>query len=121
MRQARILICVIAVSAIGISAQTAKAPSKKALEHFAEGQRHESQGQGRQAIEEYTAAIRISSDYYAAFYRRGKLYLDLGEKKNAILDLNAAIQLQPDDSQALLLRANIYRAMGQPSGAIGDL
>src|ERR1700674_1949565 len=114
-RQARILGCLLALCAIAPSADT---PSKQALKHFSDGEKHETQGQRQQAIDDYTAAIQLSPDYAAAIYHRAKLYLDLGDKKKALPDLNAAIRLMPKDPQPLLLRANLYRAMGQPAGAI---
>src|ERR1700741_29119 len=110
MWQARILGCLIGLCALGISAETA--PSKQALKRFSDGQRHESQGQRQQAIDDYTAAIQLSPDYAVAIFRRAKLYLDSGDQKKALLDLNAAIHLLPNDPQPLLLRANIHHAMG---------
>src|ERR1700730_5322640 len=118
LRLARILGCLTGLCAIALSAETA--PSKQALKHFSDGQRHESQGQSQQAIEDYTASIQISSEYGAAIYHRGKLYVDLGDKKKALLDLTAAIRLMPSDPQPLVLRANLYHAMGQPKDAMLD-
>src|SRR5580704_17009792 len=101
MRQARILGCLIALGVIGISAETAKSPSKQALKRFSDGERHESQGHREQAIDDYTAAIQLSPDYAAAIYHRAKLYLDLGDRKKALPDLNTAVRLTSSDPQPL--------------------
>src|SRR6266567_481158 len=120
MRLVRILACLLALGATDLPGQDASPPSKEAQKRFADGQRRENQGQPEQAIEDYTAAIRLASGYAAALTHRGKLYFDLGEKQKALQDLNSAIRLQPGDPQALSLRGNIYRALGQLSEAAGD-
>src|ERR1700682_3357543 len=115
LQQARILGCLIALCAIAPCADTAQSPSKQALKRFADGERHESQGQRQQAIDDYSEAIQLSPDYAAAIYHRAKLYLDLGDKKKALPDLNAAIRLMPKDTKPLVLHPNLYRPIVQPS------
>ena len=45
------------------------------------------------AIEDYTKAISLKSDYSEAFYNRGLVYLMIFQQSNACRDLKQSLQL----------------------------
>ncbi len=49
----------------------------------------------RQAIADFTAAIRIQPDLVAAYYWRGRVYKELGNEKEAAKDFAEADKLRP--------------------------
>ncbi len=54
---------------------------------------YEQMGEKLKAIEEYTKAIKIDSEYAEAYSSRGILYTELGSKKAAVEDLRSAAKL----------------------------
>lgn len=48
-----------------------------------------------QAVNYYSKAIAIKSDYTDAYYWRGNSYFNMGRKSEALLDVNKAISLDP--------------------------
>src|SRR5579872_521047 len=80
----------------GFGQSTETGGAQKSRDLVAEGQRQESVGNRQKAMEAYTAAIAHDPNYGAAFYRRGKLHLDLGEQQQALGDCKQALALQLD-------------------------
>jgi tetratricopeptide (TPR) repeat protein len=52
------------------------------------------------AIEDYTKAISLDSNYVRAYFNRGNSYMHLGNYASAILDFNKAISLEPGFTEA---------------------
>ena len=62
----------------------------------------------REAIDDYTEAIRLDPDYnphyFSAYYNRGFAYYRLEEYEEAIDDYTQAIRLNPDYTDAYYIR-----------------
>ncbi|WP_299490604.1 tetratricopeptide repeat protein [Acaryochloris sp. IP29b_bin.137] len=66
---------------------------KSAKSIFLRGTSYEKIGDYTQAIEDYTATLRLDATNAAAYHHRGKLYKEIGQGKAAIDDLRQAAQL----------------------------
>jgi tetratricopeptide (TPR) repeat protein len=72
------------------------------------------------AIEAFTSAITLSSNYYRAYVGRGAAYNEKGLHDMAIEDYTKAIALNPNKATAYNNRGLIYYKKGQYDKAIGD-
>lgn len=66
---------------------------KSAKSIFLRGTSYEKIGDYTQAIDDYTATLRLDATNAAAYHNRGKLYKEIGQVKAAIDDLRQAAQL----------------------------
>ena len=80
--------------------------------YFAAGDAFFRQGQMREALAEYSAAIELSPADSAAYFERGRTFRILGEYKRAIADFNRVIALDPEDSGAYFYRGLAYARLG---------
>jgi tetratricopeptide (TPR) repeat protein len=67
----------------------------------------------RAAIAAFTEAIRLDSNYAAAYARRGRAYTDLEDYQKALADINHALRLDPNLVFGYVGRARTYLAMGE--------
>jgi Flp pilus assembly protein TadD len=74
----------------------------------------------KDAIDDYTEAIRAKPDYADAYTNRGWSYLQLGLYEKAIMDVSEAIRLKPDDPEAYFNRGDAYFDLKQYENAISD-
>lgn len=76
------------------------------------------------AIADFSAALRLKSDWYL-YYNRASAYSDQGDEKAAIADLSKALKTVPKSSvgliDCLLARAHSYFNENQPDLAMSDL
>ena len=68
--------------------------------HFHEAVAFEKDGDVENAIAEYKTAIKEYSDYAAAHYNLGRLYLDRKGYKDAIAEFKEMVRLKPNDADA---------------------
>ena len=85
------------------------------------GNAYYDEGNYDQAIEDYTAALRIKPDYYRAQSNRGYMYYSKGDYDSAIEDYTVALRIKPDDVLSLYWRGNAYYYKGNYDRAIKDL
>jgi tetratricopeptide (TPR) repeat protein len=91
-----------------------------AVDFFNRGNMYYGKGRIDQAIDNYTAALKIKPDYLAALNNRGNAYDDKGEYDKAIVDYTAALAVKPDFPEALYNRGNAYAGKGEYEAAIED-
>lgn len=77
-------------------------------------------GQFKQAIADYTEAIRLDPRSAPAYRNRGRDLLVAGKVKQAIADFSSAIQLEPNDHQAFCDRATAYNRIARHQAALSD-
>lgn len=66
-------------------------------------------GNNKNAIEDYSKAIRLKPDFSLAYYNRGCVYIkDPGQYQKAIEDFKKAIKLKPDYTEAYNNLGGIY-------------
>lgn len=74
----------------------------------------------KNAIKDYTEAIRSKPDYAIAYGNRGWSYLRLGLDEKAIMDLSEAIRLKSDNPDFYFNRGDAYSYLNQYENAISD-
>jgi tetratricopeptide (TPR) repeat protein len=77
-------------------------------------------GNYKDAISDYTDAIRIDSDFSDAYYNRALMYTRLGHYEDAISDYTDAIRIDSDYTDAYCNRGYIYDELGNYEDAISD-
>ncbi len=78
------------------------------------------QGNYGQAIDDFTAAIRLSESNPWTYLNRGEAHFRSGNFEKTINDVNAAIALKANFIEAYLLRSDARRRLGDEEGAIAD-
>jgi tetratricopeptide (TPR) repeat protein len=74
----------------------------------------------KEAIEDFTQAIEINSQYADAYLLRGCTRLEIDDYQGAIADYTQTIQLLPDDADIYFLRGKAYIALDDDKSAIAD-
>ncbi|MFZ5452163.1 MAG: tetratricopeptide repeat protein [Thermodesulfobacteriota bacterium] len=95
-------------------------PTKTAMDYFKSGSIHLGGGNLEQALADFTEAIRLKPNFWAAYLNRGTALRRKGEFDQAIADYNQAIQMKPDLYDAYTLRGICYGKKGQYQEAIAD-
>ena len=72
------------------------------------------------AIQHFTEAIKLKSDYEAAYTNRGVAYVGKGDFAAALEDFNIVIDLNPADADAYVNRGIAYDGKGDVAAALGD-
>lgn len=88
--------------------------------HCRRGLEHLRKREYDQAIEDFTLAIQLKSDFVDAYHYRAIAYHQKGELERAILDYTVVIQLKPDDVDAYYNRGNAHFRKKEYDEAIED-
>jgi Tfp pilus assembly protein PilF len=95
-------------------------PSDK-LVLLARGSAHLKSGKTENAIDDFSRAIDVDSDYAKAYHLRGLAREAAGEDEDALKDLNKAIDIDPEYGAAYFSRATLLTKMGQEDSATEDM
>jgi tetratricopeptide (TPR) repeat protein len=85
-----------------------------------QGDYHRSEGKNKEAIEDYTKAIEINSNYVAAYNCRGIAYYNQKKYTEAIVDYTKAIEIDADYKHAYFNRGLAYSGQKKYKEAIED-
>ena len=77
-------------------------------------------GDWQKAIDDYTDAIRLNSQYGQAFNNRAWTRFKARRGGRALADANKAVRLLPRKAYAWDTRAHVYEALGNRNAAIND-
>jgi Flp pilus assembly protein TadD len=88
--------------------------------YFQKGLYEDNAKKYKDAIGDFTEAIRAKPDYGDAYADRGWSYDKLGLYEKAIMDVSEAIRLKPDNSEYYLIRGDAYFDLKQYENAISD-
>lgn len=78
-------------------------------------------GRYKQAIEDYTNALKLDSNNVETFIRRGQAWYSLCKNENAVKDFKAAIKLDRGNDQALYELAKTRFDLGEDRLALRDI
>jgi tetratricopeptide (TPR) repeat protein len=95
-------------------------PNLIAAAIFDAGETHRGKGEYDLAIQKFTEAIRLNSNYAEAYYRRGDAYNRKDDRVRAIADYTEAIRLDPKYALAYNGRGIAYRLNEDYDRAIAD-
>ena len=99
-------------------------PARDANELFRRGNDLRQRGNYRQAIEEYSDAIRLDAKFVNAYINRGLSYHRIGDRDRAFDDYSTAIRLDSSSKDAsipYLNRAIVWRERGNGERAFEDI
>jgi len=113
-RDAAIRYCTAAINSGKLSTENL------AIMYYNRGIRYQDQVEYDRAIQDYTEAVRLSTNYAKAFHNRGTAYSLKGEYDQAIQDYNEAIRLDSSFADAFNNRGNAYLHKGDYDRAIQD-
>lgn len=74
----------------------------------------------KDAIADFTEAIRFNPTYAASYYYRGFSHANLKENREAIADYTQVLQLTPSYAKAFFQRGLVYSSLEQKQEAIAD-
>ncbi len=95
-------------------------PQLSASEYYERGNQALQRDEYQPAINDYTRAIALQSDYADAYNNRGFAYDEIGEYQAAIKDYDKAIELKPDDAEVHNNKGVAYGNIGEYQAAIRD-
>ena len=90
------------------------------IELFNQGVNKYQAGDCLAAIQLWTRAIQIKSDYYEAYVLRGAALRNLGRYEEAVADCTQAIEINPDGYHAYSNRGAFLNELGRNEEAISD-
>lgn len=91
-----------------------------AWDYIRRGNRADDEGHPREAIAEYTNAIKLNPNHAIAYNNRGFVYNSLKQYENAIDDFTKAIELNPNYDTAYSNRGVTYKNLKQYENAINN-
>lgn len=97
-----------------------RSPEKSSQIFYRKGTTKYDLGSPREAIDEYTKAIKLKPDFAEAFYRRGVAKANLGNAGGALEDYDKAIELNATLAEAYVGRASAKYMLGNIEGALLD-
>jgi hypothetical protein len=103
-----------------LSAETSDDFLESAVEHTDRGDAYYAKGDYDRAIADYTQAVALDPNYFAAYFQRARSYERAGDFDRAIADYAEAIRLSPLDVSPVINRGIIYKRKGEYDLAIAD-
>lgn len=82
-------------------------PNVRKQKYFESGQRYFDSGKYREAMIEFSNAVKIDPSYARAHYRLAETYLRLQQSDRASSELALVVELQPDNFQARMEMTNL--------------
>jgi tetratricopeptide (TPR) repeat protein len=93
---------------------------KQAVDYFQSGYELHNQGKFKEAIEDYTKAIKLDPKYVDAYFNRGLAWFKIGSFDNAITDYTESIRLDSGAPDAYCNRGFAWHEKGEYDKAIDD-
>lgn len=85
---------------------------------YSQGKRHELNGAYHAAINAYSKAISLRSNYGQAYFKRGAVYAAVGQYEQALADYDSVLSLSNHFTMAYYAKGRIYELLGQRHNAI---
>ena len=92
-------------------------PNKEKQKYLESGKRYENDGKYREAVIQFSNALRIDKNFAPAHYELSKTYLQLGSVVAGYQELQRTVHLNPSNVQARLDLGDILLAGGVPQRA----
>jgi tetratricopeptide (TPR) repeat protein len=96
-------------------------PDPEAVKLVEEAFSFSRQGEDEKAIETYTKAIEVDSNYGQPYFNRGSIYADHRELEKALADFSKGLELDPTNPLGYSNRAQVYIELEKPDEALKDI
>ncbi len=118
LRTARHIAALLAISSACFVISGCKHdPNKQKQKYLESGKRYENEGKLREAVIQFSNALRVDKNFAPAHYELAKTYLQLGSVVAGYQELQRTVHLSPSNLQARLDLGNILLAGGVPDRA----
>jgi tetratricopeptide (TPR) repeat protein len=117
MKQHKLLGLVLLSTVAALSTGCHTDPNVRKVKYLASGDRYSAEGKYREAVIQYSNALKADKNFAKAHYALGKVYVHLGAYDAASRELYRTIQLQPDNAQARVDLGNLLVAGGRTDAA----
>ncbi len=94
--------------------------AERTLKLYDDAVRLAESGRHKQAVEKFSAAIRLSPNTGKLFHHRGSSFAEMGGFEAAVFDYDTAVRLTPTYPDTYLDRGNARHSMGEPEKALKD-
>lgn len=81
-----------------------KYPEVSSYSYFARGNAFMESDRKKEALSDFTTAIRLNPKHELAYYNRGNIYFDIGNYSAAITDYSSALKINPQNINSLINR-----------------
>jgi tetratricopeptide (TPR) repeat protein len=115
-----IILFFFSILSDNISAQSERAPSENAKQFYNDGQKDYKFLRYKEAIENYTKAIELDTNYINAYIQRGFCKGMIKDFKGAIDDYSKALVIDPHHKWAYISRGSAKNKTEDYQGAIED-
>lgn len=88
--------------------------------YYNRGNLHDSLGEYREAIADFTRAIELVPEMTAAWNNRGNARVELADYTGALADFEEVIRLNPERENAYTNRGYVREVLGDTEGALAD-
>ncbi len=88
-------------------------PNVRKQKYMESGQRYSAQGKNKEAIIQFSNALKIDKNFADAYYARAQAFLHIGALSGAYTDLQHTVYLQPTNYKARLDLGNMLLAGGK--------
>jgi lipoprotein NlpI len=88
---------------------------------YQRGAGHAAKGDYKEAVRDFTQALKFAPNSSDALYNRGGAYSKLGQWDDALADFNALLKIVPNDPNTYYARAWVQAQRGEDKAAIADL
>ena len=85
-------------------------PNVRKHKYLESGQRYSAQGKDREAVIQFSNALKIDRNFADAHYALAETYLHMGVLNGAFIELKRTVDLQPANSKARIELGDIYLA-----------
>lgn len=86
--------------------------------YYEEGRAHQRAGVVERALQSFTWALQLDSDFAPAYIARGGIRLARGDLREALSDADAALKIEPSNADACALRGEALRLLERPWSAM---
>jgi tetratricopeptide (TPR) repeat protein len=117
MKQHKLLGIVLLSTIAALSTGCQTDPNVRKVKYLASGDRYKAEGKYREAVIQYSNALKADKNFAKAHYALGSVYAHLGSYDAASRELVRTIQLQPDNVQARIDLGNLLMAQGATDAA----
>ena len=110
----------ILIAALWLGPVAATQENPAAQEPFEQGVTALTQGHPGQAVEKFTAALKVDPEMVEAYINRGIAQMQLDQWVDAVDDFDKALELAPKSPEAYYNRGLAYSRQGIPDKALAD-
>ncbi len=117
MKNYRNTLRVLILCLLALLPSCSRDPNVRKQEYFSSGEKYFSEARYREAIIQYSNAVKIDPSFADAHAKLAQAYLKLGDSSHAFQELNRTVELAPSNYRAQIDLANLLISVRNPDGS----